>query len=226
MSERPVADRLARGLQFVVPALGRRFDEFWDHERLPELLREYLFVLHGAMRASVPLMETARDCARQLGPRDQTAVRLVEYFDEHIPEEQDHDRWLLEDMGAIGIDPADVLTRVVPPSVASLVGAQYYWIRHNHPVALLGYIGVVEGYPPDAGQLTHAQKRTNLPPAVFRTLLEHAIVDEAHSASFARLLHDIDLTEQQAALMVVSALHTADRIGAALGEILSTVTRR
>ena len=36
-------------------------------------------------------------------------------------------------------------------TAAALVGAQYYWIRHVHPVALLGYVMLLEGYPPSAG---------------------------------------------------------------------------
>ena len=35
-----------------------------------------------------------------------------------------------------------------PPSVAGLVGSQYYWILHHHPVAFLGYVALMEGYPP------------------------------------------------------------------------------
>jgi hypothetical protein len=207
----------------VLPAISVRFAEFWDDDRLPQLLPKYLFLLHAAMRASVPLMETARQCARTRGPEDRVAQRLVLYFDDHIPEEHEHDRWLLDDMRSIGIETDEVLTRVVPPVIASLVGAQYYWIRHNHPVALLGYIAVLEGYPPDPRQLMRAQERTGLPPAVFRTLLEHAQVDEAHAEGLIRLLNELELSERQSALVSVSALHTADGIAGALGEVFSSV---
>ena len=40
------------------------------------------------------------------------------------------------------------IARPPAPAVAALVGAQYYWVLHHHPVALLGYIGLLEGYPP------------------------------------------------------------------------------
>ena len=38
----------------------------------------------------------------------------------------------------------------VAANVATLVGAQYYWLRHVHPVSLLGHMAVMEGYSPPA----------------------------------------------------------------------------
>ena len=42
----------------------------------------------------------------------------------------------------------EVLRRMPSPTVASFIGAHYYWIHHHHPVAQLGQIAVQEGYPP------------------------------------------------------------------------------
>ena len=43
-----------------------------------------------------------------------------------------------------------------------VVGAQYYWILHYHPVALLGWIGLLEGYPPAPEMLDELMARTGL----------------------------------------------------------------
>jgi len=40
------------------------------------------------------------------------------------------------------------------------VGAQYYWIHHFHPVALLGYIAVLEGRPPSPTLVEELIERT------------------------------------------------------------------
>jgi hypothetical protein len=42
------------------------------------------------------------------------------------------------------IEPAQTLSIRPSANVAALVGAQYYWILHHHPVALLGYMATLE----------------------------------------------------------------------------------
>ena len=59
-------------------------------------------------------------------------------------------RWPTES-SATGTDPGEALDRIPSPKVAAMVGAQYYWLRHYHPVSLLGHITAIEGYhPPQA----------------------------------------------------------------------------
>src|SRR2546429_520773 len=53
-----------------------------------------------------------------------------------------------EDLGMRGGPGGGVGRRPPADSTARAVGAQYYWIRHHHPVALLGYVAVLEGRPP------------------------------------------------------------------------------
>ena len=129
--------------------------------------------MHGIIRAGVPLMEAARARASELAD-DPVADGLAEYLDEHIPEEEEHDGWLLEDLELLGVAGGSVLERPPSSTVAALVGAQYYWIFHYHPVALLGYIAVLEGYPPDPAEVDRLSRRMALPTGAFRTLAAHA----------------------------------------------------
>ena len=46
------------------------------------------------------------------------------------------------------------------PTVAALVGAQYYWIEHVHPVGLLGYVLLLEGWPPTPETVEELRRRT------------------------------------------------------------------
>ena len=135
------------------------------HPRVRDLYPEYLVASHGIVRASVPLMEVARQRATSIAGEDPVAAGLAAYLYEHIPEELDHDEWVLQDLELLGVDRTHVLARPPTPTIAQFVGAQYYWVAHYHPVALLGYIALLEGYPPMPGSSTSwsRQPATNAP---------------------------------------------------------------
>ena len=52
-----------------------------DDPRIAELYPEYLFTLHCVIRASVPLMEAAREQARKLAKEDPVCEILAPYLD-------------------------------------------------------------------------------------------------------------------------------------------------
>jgi len=122
----------------VRPVLEEAAAAVWRHPSIAGLYPEYLIALHGVVRASVPLMEEALCRARELAPGDAVAAGLLSYLARHIEEERGHDRWLIEDLEVLGVPERDVWTRTPAESTARAVGAQYYWIRHHPPVALLG----------------------------------------------------------------------------------------
>ena len=144
-------------------ARGPSSQRFWTRPDLREIFPEYLFLVHCIIRASVPLMEAAVAAAQSKGAGDAVASQLADYFSHHITEETDHDEWLLDDMEVLGFRREEILNRVPPPEVAELVGAQYYWLYHAHPVALLGYVAVLEGDPPLEQELESAALRTPKP---------------------------------------------------------------
>ncbi len=154
------SQRLRTKIELVLPVLAAAGRSLVSHPRIAELYPEHLITFHWIIRASVHLMETAFDRASALSERDAVADVLARYLQEHIPEEQGHDEWLLEDIESLGVDREAVLA--LPPSgtVAALVGAQYFWILHYHPVALLGYVALLEGYPPVASEVEDLRRRT------------------------------------------------------------------
>src|SRR4029079_128797 len=102
----------ARGrgaLGLVFGELVRAGERFVGHPRIRELYPEYLFTVHSIIRASVPIMEMARERALSLSSGDQVAADLADYLVEHIEEERGHDEWLLGDLEAIGVDRRTVL---------------------------------------------------------------------------------------------------------------------
>jgi hypothetical protein len=194
----------------------------WTHPRVAELVPEYLFTVHCSARATIALMEAARERSVQIASTDRVAARLAQYLDRHIPEELHHDEWFLEDLEALGVPREQTTSRIPPPTVAAMVGSQYYWALHHHPVALLGYLAVLEGYPASATQFEAIIARTGLPRQAFRTLLEHSDLDRDHRDELYQTLDTLPLTPQQVALIAVSAFATLHLATCALEEIVQS----
>ena len=114
--------------------------------RLPEPWPEYLVLQHAIIRATVPLTRAALTRSRELAEPDPLR-RPLELPRWHVDEELGHDETLLDDLGLLGLG-------VRPPSSVCRAGCRgtrrepVRWILHYHPVSFLGYVGVMEGYPP------------------------------------------------------------------------------
>jgi hypothetical protein len=180
------------------------------HPRAGELLRRYLATAYPVARAMVPLMQAALAQARQLAPDDGVAVGLASYLERHIPEEMHGDEpgaATLDDLEALGVDTAVLQTALPSPKIAALIGAQYFWIFHYHPVALLGFLELEE-YHPHAPTLEKLIEKTALPREGFRQLLLHAKLDVAHARDLHRLLDSLPLEPHHEQLIGLSALQT------------------
>jgi Iron-containing redox enzyme len=204
----------------MLPILFGAGQRLVAHPRIAELYPEYLITMHWLVRASVPLMEVTRDRALSMAGNDPVCAAVARYLTEHIPEELDHDEWLLEDLQVLGRDRASVLTRPPSPTVAGAVGAQYYWVQHYHPVALLGYLLLLEGYPPLPAEIEALIARTRHSPSAFRTLLAHAELDPHHGDVLDETLDALTLTREQSTMLGLSAMHSAQALASALVEIV------
>jgi len=196
---------------------------FWSHPRLAELYPEFLITTHAVVRASVPLMETALRETWRLRDRDPVSRALGDYLEKHIPEERGHDDWVLEDFEALGYPREKVLERMPSAAAAALVGSQYYWILHLHPVALLGYIAVLEGSPPDEGHLMKIIERTKLPAEAFSALLRHARLDPHHRDDLDRVVDALPLTQRQIDAIGASAARTVALLARLADEVVALV---
>lgn len=194
-------------------------DRFWTHPDLALLLPGFLVQLQCVMRSGLALMATARDRASALSD-DPVAETTALYLEEHIREEKDHDEWLLQDIESMGISPDEVLNTTPCPAVVSLLGAQYFWIFHAHPVAVFGYLVVLEGYPPLSQQLNEIRMRTGFPESAFRCLQAHAEDDPGHIAMLNRTLDELPLTADQIKFIGLSALHTVDAVAEVFEQLI------
>jgi Iron-containing redox enzyme len=186
--------------------------------RADELLRRYLAIGYHVTRGMVPLMEAALQRARELVPGDPVAAGLAAYLERHIPEEMHGDEpggALLDDLGALGVDPVTLSTQLPPPKIAALVGAQYFWILHHHPVAVLGYLQL-ETFHPHRPTLERLIEKTGLPRDGFRQLLLHAELEVEHATELRRVLDSLPLERRHEELIGLSALQTVALLTEAL----------
>lgn len=213
--------RLRAKIALAVAPYAEACRALFEHPRIAELWPEYLTVQHQIIRATVPLTEAALEQARQLPTSDPVGPPLVEYFEEHVDEERGHDDGLLDDLEALGRDRRTVLAQVPRPAVATLVGCQYYWIFHHHPIAFLGYVALMEGYPPQPELIETLIAKTRHPREGFRTFAEHGQLDPGHRDHLNETLDLLPLTPAHEAIVGVSALTTTMLAARAAEEILS-----
>ena len=213
------SDLLWSKIRLAEGRLNSASDTFWSHPDLAELLPAFLVQLHRVMKGGVELMRVARTRALSLSG-DPVAQIVAPYLEQHIVEEQDHDAWLLDDIGTLGISPAQVAEATPLASVVSLLGEQYFWALNIHPVTVFGYLIVLEGYAPINEQLEAIRERTGLPATAFRCLIAHADNDPHHIADLNRTLDSMPLTAEQQKYIALSAFQTIDAVAAVFEEML------
>jgi heme oxygenase-like protein len=197
-------------LEWMRRPLDAALARLWAESDQARAYPRFLIHLHQVIRASLPLMQAAHGRSLERASSDPLCAGLAEYFAVHIDEERDHDAWALEDLEAAGVGREAALACVPPAQTAALVGAQYYWIEHHHPVALLGYIFVLEDGPDDAERfLDELRVRSGFPDAAFRTLRHHGRLDREHRADLDRLVDRLPLERTHKDAIGVSLAHTA-----------------
>ena len=99
------------------------------------------------------------------------------------------------------------------------MGAQYYWVLHYHPVTLLAWIGLLEGYPPPPALIDELRARTGYGAEAFRTLAAHAELDIGHGDELFALLDELPLTAEQSTAIGLNAMSSVHLLAKALDEI-------
>ncbi|WP_405584710.1 iron-containing redox enzyme family protein [Streptomyces sp. NBC_01190] len=222
--ERSRSEALRRKVGLLMPTVDATSRRMWTHPRNDLVYLEWLKALHGMIRATVPLMLAATEsCVARQG--DPAADLLGRYLAKHIREEYGHDQWVADDYVVAGGDPEELRSALPGPAIAALVGSQYYWLRHVHPVALIGHIAVLEGNPPGPGLAPDLAARTGLPEDSFRTIARHAQLDVQHRDDVHRLIDRLPLDAAQNELLGLSALHTMRGLIEVMEAILDRVHR-
>lgn len=169
------------------------------------------------MRAAIETLEHSRFA------NDPLAMPMIEYLAQHAEEETGHDEWILDDAEVIGMSRDDVLNRLPGQIASHIVGAQYYWIHHYHPVAFLGYIAVMEGEPATYEFFEDVAKRNDLPLEAISSFLYHSKIDPTHRADLDRVLDSLPLGSEDTELIGLSALRTIQYLTEMLRDVNQSI---
>jgi hypothetical protein len=166
------------------------------------IISNLVFVHDSSVAIYRLLIEAAE--STDLLPRSPFHERLAEYYRSHADEERDHAQWFREDLESVGRAPAEL-----PDQLAmGMAGSQYYLLKHAHPVALLGYMAVLEGDPTPievVQSLEHAYGEQLL-----RCVRYHAVNDLEHRKELFAVIDDTP--ESLRGLIAYSADNTLDYI--------------
>ncbi|HZQ65707.1 MAG TPA: iron-containing redox enzyme family protein [Gaiellaceae bacterium] len=155
-------------------------------------------------------MVSACERARSLAAGDPVAAGLVGYLERHAAEEMHGDEpgaGLAADLIALGVDESRLRARQPSPKLAALIGAEFFWIHHLHPVAILGSLEL-EAHQANAHQVERLIAATGLPRDGFRQLLLHAELDVGHAEELHGLIDSLPLEPWHEQLIGLSALQT------------------
>jgi hypothetical protein len=176
--------------------------------RLDVLLEPYYLEGYAVMRATVPLLHF---CMQHLRTGDEFSRKLRAFFLQAIENERGHDELLLGDMGRLGIS-RDVAERWFPSSaVTAVVGNQYFWVSQFHPAVHLGYIALLECFPPTNESVNAMIAASGGPPEAFTTIKLHAELDVDHRQQLIRIMNAVpagDYSLQRA--IIANGLRSAE----------------
>src|SRR6202045_3636190 len=149
------------------------------------LYLDFLGQAYHHVKHTFPLLALA--ASRTSDERYQDA--LVGYMEE----ERGHEKWILNDIHALGGDPDTVRDGQGGPACRIMVGYAYYAIEHISPYAFLGSVHVLEGMSVLlADQVADAMKLSlgleSDSDGGFTYLRTHGSLDTEHVAFFRRLI--------------------------------------
>jgi len=166
----------------------------------------YLIQTYHYVVASVPLMKFA--WSTEYAATDPV---FRDYLTRHIEEEAGHDRWIVNDLGELGVGEEALAQHPPFAETCQLAGASYYAIAHRHPVSILGYIHALESAPATAEFLDSMAQRCDVPPTAMFTLSEHGVRDLEHSKELVAIVeryqgqNSVELAIRDSCLMALSS---------------------
>jgi len=157
-----------------------------------ELYIDFLTQAYHHVKHTFPLLAFA--AARTTDETYQDA--LVEYMEE----ERGHEKWILDDIAAMGGDAAPVKNGAAGIACQVMVGYTYYAIEWVSPYAMLGSVHVLEGMSTLlADKAADAIQRSlgSSGKDGFTYLRSHGALDIEHVAFFKSLVNDLACPKTQ-----------------------------
>ncbi len=173
----------------------------------------FLTEAHHHVKHTFPLLSLA--AARTSDEQYQTALFI------YMTEEKGHDKWILDDIRAMGGDAEEIARGKGGIPCQVMVGYAYYCIEWISPYAFLGMVHVLEGL---SVMLAHSvagavQKSLGAEAAAgFSYLQSHGSLDVAHTALFRKLVDSFEDRETQD--VIIGAARVMYRLYGAIFEDL------
>lgn len=162
----------------------------------------YLSQAYHHVRHTCPLLAAA---IARCGTQDE---RYRDALFHYIAEERGHERWILNDIAALGGDADAVRTGEGGDAVRIMVGYAWYAVERVSPYALLGMVHVLEGMSMALAQHAAASigDALGVDPGNggdngFSYLISHGALDREHVAFFRELVDGIHEARQQHAIV-------------------------
>ena len=139
-----------------------------------QFLTQNLCFVYRLMVASAPLLEFAIS---------KSAGNLREYYKHHLEQERGHDEMLARDLRGL-----NVFTIPHFRMAAQAAGSQYYYIAHDDPALLLGYMYVLEHAAPKPDHVAALEQMHGVSLSCMR---HHAAVDEDHVKELVAAIEEL-----------------------------------
>ena len=165
-------------------------------------------VYHYARFSPVIMAAAAARCC-------QTNEELARYLLRHASEEQGHEKWALEDLAKLGVAPEVVMRARPTPACAAMVGYVHDLATFGNPVAIMGWMYVLEAVGADIGAVVgeklgeaHGDQANPI-----RFVAGHGEADSHHSVEITETIENCvqapaDRRDVCEAARVVSYLYT------------------
>jgi hypothetical protein len=124
------------------------------------------------------------------------------YMQHHLSEESNHAEWLASDLKNNGID---LKSYPLMRKAVEMAGTQYYLIKHVHPVSILGYMAVLEGFPIGLDMIEQLEEKHSR--SLLNTLRYHAEHDLEHREEVFSMIDEAPTDMQE--FIMQSAIQTA-----------------
>ncbi len=178
-----------------------------------ELYSAFLTEAYHHVKHTFPLLALASALSRD--EHYQTA--LVEYMNE----ERGHEKWILDDIRAMGGDAGAVERGQPGMACQVMVGYAYYSIEWISPYAFLGMVHVLEGLSVMLAEKVAGAVQRSLgagDAAGFSYLRTHGALDVEHTALFRKLVNSFEDRETQD--IIIEAARVMYRLYGAIFEDL------
>ena len=131
---------------------------------------------------------------------------MIDALDEYIEEETGHDKWILNDLQALGQDAKAVKRAGPRPDTEVMVAYAYDTIARKNPVSFFGMVHVLEGTSVTLAlnAADQIQRALELPDNAFSYLRSHGTLDQEHIAHLAQLMNRLDDDDDHAAVIHAS----------------------